>query len=82
MPPVWQFFLPALLTFFFFICTVGTTLILFEGLPLEISRTITVGGIAVAVGGASAVDGIIGAIGIAAAGGSCINPVRACLSSS
>ena len=73
MPPVWQFFLPALLTFFFFI---GITLIPFEGLPLAVGRTITAGGIAVAVGGASAADGIIGAIGIAAAGVGGINPLE------
>ena len=71
---------------------VGTTLILFEGLPLlssvrvVICRTITACGIAkavktVAVGGASAADGIIGAIGIAAVGVGGINPVRARLSS-
>ena len=77
MPPVWQFFLPVLLTFFFFI---GTTLIPFEGLPLAVDRTIIAGGIVVAVGGASAVDGMVGAIGIAAAGGGYINPFRACLS--
>ena len=72
---------------------VGTTLILFEGLPLLLSvrvvvdRIITVYGIAmivgiVAAGGASKVDRIVGAIGIAAAGGGDINLVRACLSSS
>ena len=72
---------------------VGTTLILFEGFPLlslvrmAVGRTITVGGIimaigTVAAGRASAVDRIVGAIGIEAAGGGGINPARACLGSS
>ena len=70
---------------------VGTTLILFEGLPLlssvrmAVGRTIAVGGKAMAIGtvaagGASAVYGIIRTISIAATGGGGINPVRAYLS--
>ena len=72
---------------------VGTTLILFEGLPLlslvrvAVGRTKTACGTSkaigtVAVGEILAVDRMVGAIGIAATGGSGINPVRAYLSSS
>ena len=69
----------AFLTFVFFICTEGTTLTIFEGLPLlssvrmAVGRTIIAGGIVmaigtVAVGRASAVDRIVGAIGITTTG--------------
>ena len=72
---------------------VGTTLILFEGLPplslvtVAIGRTKTACGIAKAVGTAGvdealAVDGMVGAIGIVAASDGGINLVRAYLSSS
>ena len=67
---------------------VGTTLILFEGLPLlslvrvAVGRTKSVCGTAKVVGTVSAVDGMVGAIGIVAAGDGAINPVRAYLSSS
>ena len=72
---------------------VGTTLILFEGLPplslvrVAVGRTKTACGIVKAVGKAGvdealAVDGMVGAIGIVAAGDVGVNPVRACLNSS
>ena len=54
---------------------------------MAVDRTIAAGRKAMAIGtvaagGASAVYGLAGAIGIAAAGGGGINPIRACLSSS
>ena len=70
---------------------VGTTLILFEGLPLLSLVRVAVGRTKIACGTAKAVgivtvgetlaaDGMVGAIGIAVTGGGGINPVRACLS--
>ena len=72
---------------------VGTTLILFEGLPplslvrVVVGRTKIAFGTAKAVGTAGvdealAVDGMVGAIGIVAASDVGVNPVRVCLNSS